>query len=234
MKRAMNILAVAVTGLFLTTQIAWAQHSEHHKGEKADTTQAAQSGQLMPMQQMMQGNSMTPRGMMRSTGEQSPGMMQGKGMMKEKGMMHGKGMMKGGMHGMGMMAGGMMNMSDPVFQALHNSGCPGFLLMSADELQLTDGQKKSLKSLKSDFHKTAIRNKADIDVAKIDLKEQASGNNPDFENIRSDAAQIGAMEQQLRDSFISTVAQARKVLTEEQLQQLAVLPQHGCSTMMKK
>ncbi len=259
MKRIMNVFAIAVTALFLTTQIGLAQHSEHHKGEKADTTKSATGNAMMPMQQqMMGGNATAPRGMMRSGNNQGQSMKQGSGMMGGKGMMQGgmhgkgmmqggmmggkgmmqcgmmggKGMMQGGMHGKGMMQGGMMAMSDPVIQTLHNSGCPGFLLKSAEALNLTDAQKATLESLKLDFQKRAVKNKASFDVAKIEVKQLLNLDNPNFNKIKTKIKEIGATEQNLRTSFLNNVVQARKVLTKEQLKKVKSLSTSCRSGMM--
>lgn len=251
MKKILNVLAIAVTALFLTTQMGLAQHSEHHNGEKADTTKSASGSAMMPMhQQMMSGNTTTPRGMMRSSEgqsmEQGSGMMMGgKGMMKDR-MMGGKGkmqgqsmmgkckMMHGSMMGKGMMQGGMgmMAMHDPVFKSLHTYGCPGFLLMSADKLALSEQQISALKAIKTDFQKTAVKNKADTDVAKIELNELLNAASPDFGKVKSKITQISSLEEQLRLDFLNRVIQARKLLSAEQLKTLKSISGKCCKGMM--
>ncbi len=225
MKKLTLTLTVMAVSLLLVSGLALAQHSHDHVGHQSDSLKSGTSqGMMMPMHEKMMGKGMMKGGMME------------KGDMKCD--MMGKGMMQGGMKGHGMMQGQqghqMMGMSDPVIQSLHAAGYSGFLLKSADQLELTEKQVNDLKSLKADFQKFAVQKNADIKVAKIELNELIDAANPDFGKIKSKISQLGSLNQDLRFQFLTTVQNSRKLLTADQLKKLPELAQSCCMGMMGK
>ena len=219
MKKLTLTLTVMAVTLMLVSGLALAQHS--HGSQKSDSLKSGMSKKMMmPMKQKMRGQSMMKGGMME------------KGKM---GKMMGKGKMQGGMMGHGMMQGEqMMGMNDPVIKALHSAGCPGFLLKSADKLELTEQQVNDLKTLKADFQKFAVQKNADIKVAKIELNELIDAANPDFGKVKNKISQLGSLNQNLRFQFLTTVQNSRKLLTADQLKRLPGLAQNCCMGMMGK
>lgn len=224
MNRISLFLSVVVLAFFLISGTGLAQN--HHPDGAAKGEAISEAG-AMPaaMQQKMMGGQKGMKG----------GMMH-KDMMakcKQHGGMMGKGMMQGGMMGKGMMQhnGMMAMMQDPIFKTLHRTGCPGFLLMSTDKLTLSEKQINNLKKIKADFHKTAIKNKASIDVAKIELKEILDTASPDFGQVKNKITQISSLQQKLRLDFLNVVIQARKLLTAEQLKTLRSLANNCCKGM---
>ncbi|NOY78292.1 MAG: hypothetical protein GXO76_10545 [Calditrichaeota bacterium] len=190
-------------------------------GEWAMAQSAGQSNTPMPMKNSMM--QMRQKAMGNTASAQAkPGMMQG-GMM---GMMS---MMKGN---------GMMGMHDPLFKTLYAYGCPGYLLKVSTPLGLSQEQVQKLENLKLNFKKVAVQNKADRQVATIELKQILNANNPDFKKARAKVNQINALEGKLRVTFLSTIEQGRRVLTPDQLQKLKALsaqaPMTKCKTGMMK
>lgn len=212
MNRTSLILSVFVLAFFMVSGLALAQN--HHPDAAAKGEAVSEAGAMpMAMSQKMMGGQAGMKG----------GMMQGDMMAKCK-QMHSGMMGKGMKHGGSMMAA----MNDPVIKTLHGYGCPGFLLKSAGKLELTKSQIASLKALKTEFQKTVVRNKADIEVAKIELKELLDADNPNFNKVKSKVNQIGTLEQQLRLNFLDKVVQSRKILTADQLQKLKALSDNCC------
>lgn len=134
------------------------------------------------------------------------------------------------MKGMGgMMHGGMM--SDPVMKVLHNFGKPGFYEKHAEELALTDGQVKKLESIWFNHKKEAIRKKADMEIAQLELKKILSDAHSDFKKAEAKIAKIGSLEGALRLDYLQSIENVRTVLTAEQLEKFSELKEGGM--MMK-
>ena len=128
--------------------------------------------------------------------------------------------------------GGMMAMmQDPIFKTLHGTGCPGYLLKSGDKLALSEKQINNLKKLKADFQKTAIKNRASVDVAEIELKELLDTAAPDFGQVKNKITQLGSLKQKLYLDYLNVVIQSRKLLTAEQLKTLRSLSNNCCKGM---
>ncbi len=118
-------------------------------------------------------------------------------------------------------------MADPVLRSLHNFGCPGFLLENAEILNLDEKQKETLTNLKNEFKKVAIKTNADIKVAALDIKQAMSKDKPDYDQVEKAINTIHQLKKQLHDNFFNTLKNARKVLTDDQLQKLKTLSQEG-------
>jgi len=145
------------------------------------------------------------------------------------------------------MGGSMMEMmqrgmrEDPVCNVLHNFGKPGFYTKFADELGLSNDQVKKLEAIWYNHKKVAIRKKADLKIAQLELKNILSQQPTDFKKANAKIAEIGSLENGLRLDHLQSIEKARKVLTPEQLKKFTKLmetcvmgtktPMHG--QMMK-
>ncbi len=150
--------------------------------------------------------------------------------MEKSGMSSKMGAMSGAK--MGMMAHHdqekMSMMNDPVLKTLHRFGCPGYLLKSAEVLGLNEKQIATLTQLKLEFKKSAVKIKADIDVATLEIEEAMLKNSPDFKAVKAAINTITQKQKELREQFLGVLQKARNVLTTEQLQKLANLAKKGC------
>ena len=211
MKKLTSALVITATCFFLLAGASMAQHSEHHQGQTADTTKSQHQIKKMPMQQRMMGK----EGMMGGKGMMSGGMM-------EMGEQHAT------MMGAGMMHGDMMAGHDPLLMEIHDFGCPGFLLKSAEELGLNESQIEKLKALRDDFKKLAIQKKSTADVAKVDLKAQLDAGKPDFNVAKAKVKEINDRELELRLALLDKIEQGRALLTAEQMEKFKELPKSCC------
>ncbi|MHB2154006.1 Spy/CpxP family protein refolding chaperone [Calditrichota bacterium GD2] len=122
-------------------------------------------------------------------------------------------------------------MSDPVLKTLHSYGCPGFLLKSASKLNLSEKQIQTLTGLKLEFKKAAVKNKADIKIATLDIQEAMNADQPDFNKVKKAIKKINSLQQELRDNFLNTLIKSRKVLTAEQFKVLKTFASGCCKGM---
>ncbi|GBD93517.1 hypothetical protein BMS3Abin05_01100 [bacterium BMS3Abin05] len=190
MRQNMIMVFAIVLSLFVLNEWSFAQESE-------------QAAQPVPIK-----NSMMQTGSKMMGSETAP-----------QGKIAPRGMMQGGM--MGHMSGtGMMGVQDPLFKILYSYGCPQFLLNSAEPLGFSQKQIQRLETLKLEFKKAAVENKADRQIATIELKALLNSDPPNFKKAKAKINEISALEQQLRLTFFNTVIQGRKVLTPEQLKKL--------------
>ncbi len=123
------------------------------------------------------------------------------------GMMHGRGMERG--------RGEFGRMGD-----LMAGKMPRFYIMHAKELKLTDDQLASLKKISFDMKKDFISKGADVMLKRIDLKETLE--RPDYK-VEDAAAKLKDVEDArlaLETAVLQHAAQARDVLTPEQLKSL--------------
>jgi Spy/CpxP family protein refolding chaperone len=141
--------------------------------------------------------------------------MQGGGMM---GM--GKGRGKGCMHG-------------PMGCMLHQSGGPGFLEMNAEELRLSDEQLNQIKGIWSEHKKAAIRKKADVEIAEMELQEILRQHPVDFDKAKSKIERVGSLRQEMQLGMLEAMRKSHDVLTDEQSDKLMTLQKAGCCGMMK-
>ncbi|MGC2424349.1 MAG: hypothetical protein WA666_08370 [Nitrospirota bacterium] len=147
--------------------------------------------------------------------------MKGGGM---EGMMHGRGME--GEHGhFGQM------------DELMAGRMPRFYIMHAQDLKLSDDQLASLKKISFDMKKDFISKGADVMLKRLDLKEVLE--NPDYK-VEDAAAKLKEVEDArlaLETAVLQHAAQARDVLTPEQLKSLKALHKGcgmACCDKMKK
>jgi Spy/CpxP family protein refolding chaperone len=144
-------------------------------------------------------------------------------------------MMMQGMHGGRMCMGkgrGEGWTHDPMGRMLHHSGGPGFYEMHAEHLELSDGQMTQIKGIWSDHKKAAIRKKADIEIAEMELQEILDRQPVDFDKAKSKIERIGSLRQDVQVGVLEAMRKSHDVLTEEQSGKLMMLRKHGrCGKM---
>ena len=84
------------------------------------------------------------------------------------------------------------------------------------ELDLTEEQGQKLKDIGLDAAKTAIRQRADIKIQRLELAQLMGAENPDRAAIVNKLEQIGQIETALKRSMVNAFLDGRSVLTEEQ------------------
>ena len=96
-------------------------------------------------------------------------------------------------------------------------------------LGLSDEQRGQVRPLLLNYAKEAIRTRADIAVARLEIRQQLSANQPDLSKVKDILQNIGAKEAQLRFDRITTMQDIRKLLTPEQQEQWRAMHTHGMS-----
>ncbi len=141
--------------------------------------------------------------------------------------MPGRGMMgRARGHGMGCVHG-------PMGCMMHQSGGPGFLEMNAEELQLSDEQLNQIKGIWSEHKKAAIRKKADIDIAEMELQEILGRQPVDFDKAKSKIERIGSLRQEIHVGMLEAMRKSHDVLTDEQRNMLMTLRKRSCCGEMR-
>jgi Spy/CpxP family protein refolding chaperone len=128
------------------------------------------------------------------------GMMGGPGM--ERGMMMGGDMMGRGMMGDGMM-GGKHHM---LWKALMN-------------LNLTEQQKEKIEAIRDKTLKETIKKKADLQIAKIDLRSLLDKENVDMNAVESQLKTMESLKTDIRLSHIKAFEEIKATLTPDQRKQ---------------
>lgn len=124
---------------------------------------------------------------------------------------------KGGqMMGQGMM-GGMMG------QSMHKGMMSGamhggfdFYLNRADQLGLSEVQVEQLRKLKFEFDKANVRRKADLQVAKLELKELKATPEVDAKKVEAKIREVHNLQAQIEANGFQAELNAKAVLTDEQ------------------
>ena len=128
-----------------------------------------------------------------------------------------KGMMSSGMMGSGMMSSGMMKKCRGMMESRKKeSGDIQALIDSRDKLELTDEQVTALKSIESSLKKKAIRQKADLQVAEIELGEILNEAGVKISSVESKLKQIEALRTEIRLGQIKAQLNVRDILSDEQ------------------
>jgi Spy/CpxP family protein refolding chaperone len=117
-------------------------------------------------------------------------------------------------------------------EMMHKSGGPGLFLKHAEALELTDRQVSELESIRQAHKKNAIRKRAEIKIAEMELGEILGADRTDFGKARAKLSQIGSLKQDLRLDCLSGIEKAQKVLTAEQLGKFKTLKKKPCKEMM--
>lgn len=88
------------------------------------------------------------------------------------------------------------------------------------QLGITDAQAAKIHQQESDFRKTEIRNRADLQIKRMELDDLLSADKPDRSAIDSKLQEIGAAQTALEKSAIDNVLTLQDALTPAQRQKL--------------
>ena len=145
----------------------------------------------------------------------------GGGPMGQMGMMHhGRGEGGGPEMGMGMHGG------------MHHRGGPGMelaFLANNPEMRkrigITDEQAAKIRQQTLDFRKAEIRNRADLEIKRLDLHNLMASDTPDRAAIDRTLQEVGAAQMALEKSAIDFHLAMRSALTPEQREKLKAMRQ---------
>jgi len=87
------------------------------------------------------------------------------------------------------------------------------------QLGLSDEQQRQVRPLLLNYAKEAIRDRADIAVTRLEIRQLLSANQPDLSKVKDMLQNIAGKETQLRFARITTMQDIRKLLTPEQQEQ---------------
>jgi Spy/CpxP family protein refolding chaperone len=88
------------------------------------------------------------------------------------------------------------------------------------QLGITDAQAAKIRQQESDFRKAEIRNRADLQIKRMDLNDLLSADKPDRSAIDKKLQEVGAAQLSLEKSAIDFRLTMREALTPEQRQKL--------------
>ncbi len=154
-------------------------------------------------------------------------------MAAEMGSWPGHRMMHGGHGGMMGMGRGRAEMHGWKGGMHHGLGAPRFLEMHAEELELSDEQVAQIKELWSNHKKSAIRTKADVRIAEMELEEILGQQPVDFDKAKAKIERIGSLRLDMEVGMLEAMRKSHDVLTEEQQDKLMMLRRHGCCGSMQ-
>ncbi|MFC1712449.1 Spy/CpxP family protein refolding chaperone [Candidatus Poribacteria bacterium] len=186
MKKLNAILSIAIVMLLIAGSLVVAQEAE-----KPAKGRGAGPGFCEMCRNRMMG--------------QGPGHMMGSG---GRGMRRGPGGRQGGtMRGMRRGPGGGRGRA---------TGRMGNLLHLADKLDLSEGQRNELSEILTSHRKDTIRQKAEIELAKVDLQKLTRQEDPNLDAVETQIREIANLEAGIKFSQIKIKVDTRNVLTEEQ------------------
>lgn len=122
-----------------------------------------------------------------------------------------------------MMKGMMGKKGDPIEKGLRHLGCPDFFIRHTEKLELSEKQVADLKAIKSTQRKSAIKKRAEIQLAHVEFEELLDQKQADFGKVKAKITEIGDLEQEMRFDRLSSIQKAHKVLTSEQLDKAKTL-----------
>ena len=145
------------------------------------------------------------------------------GRMGQMGMMH---------HGRGEGGGPEMGMGMGMHGGMHHRGGPGmglaFLVNNPEmrqNLGITDEQAAKIRQQTLDFRKAEIRNRADLEIKRLDLRGLMAADTPDRAAIDRTLQEVGAAQMALEKSAVDFHLAMRSALTPEQREKLKAMRQ---------
>lgn len=99
----------------------------------------------------------------------------------------------------------------------------------ARELDLTDAQKEKMKAARERQQRKAIQTRADIQLARLDLRKLMQADKPDQRAIDAQIDRISGLEAGLHKSRVAAMLEFRAMLTPEQQKKLKELREQGPS-----
>ncbi len=113
----------------------------------------------------------------------------------------------------------------------HRPGGPEYFLHRAEKLELTEKQLADLKALKWDHEKSAIEMRAEIETARVDMKQLLDQKTLNFGKIKAKASQIADMHKKMQLARWSVIEKSHGLLTAEQLEKAKELGKKRSGTM---
>lgn len=116
-------------------------------------------------------------------------------------------------------------------------GMPGRMDMLgrlADRLDLSEEQRGEIKDVLTAHQKYMIQQKADRELAEVELRELVQSDDPDLDAIEEQIKEIANLEAETRYSQIKAMVDARSVLTDEQKEALKKLQKDRPARMMRR
>ena len=109
----------------------------------------------------------------------------------------------------------------------HGGGGRGIaaILRLADELGLSEAQRDELSEIATAHRKDAIRQKAEIELARVDLQKLMKQDEPDMDAVRDQLMKVATLEVDMKLQRLQFRIDSKNVLTEEQ--------QEGLKKMLK-
>jgi Spy/CpxP family protein refolding chaperone len=92
------------------------------------------------------------------------------------------------------------------------------MLYWKDQLALTGEQERSLRELRGNFEKEAIKRASEIDVAELELKEVLEQEKVDLVKVEASVKKVALLGAELRLARIKTIEAGKAVLTPDQQQ----------------
>jgi len=149
--------------------------------------------------------------------------------------MHGQGMQGGQQMMGGEMMGGMMGMRGERMGRHHPWFQHGvsLILRNSMRLGLNDQQKAKLNDIRIKYTKDIIRQDAELKIAEIDLDSLLKESEINLQKVKEALKKTEGMETQIRYLRIEALTEARKILTEEQRENLRKMMEERSPMMMR-
>jgi Spy/CpxP family protein refolding chaperone len=103
----------------------------------------------------------------------------------------------------------------------------GFGPMMARELNLTSEQQEKMKAARDREQRKAIQARADIQLARLDLRKLMEADKPDSKAIEAQIDKIAGLRAGLEKSHVATMLEFRASLTPDQQKKLRDLRERG-------
>lgn len=98
----------------------------------------------------------------------------------------------------------------------HERPLISMMLHWKEQLGLTAAQERSLRELRANFEKEAIRRTSEIDVAEVELKGLLEQDKVDLGKVEAQAKKIALQRAELRVARIKTIEAGKEVLSPDQ------------------
>ncbi|MBI4380761.1 MAG: hypothetical protein HY574_06185 [candidate division NC10 bacterium] len=102
----------------------------------------------------------------------------------------------------------------------HQGPLISMMLHWKDQLALTSDQERSLRGLRANFEKEAIKRTSEIDVAELELKGLLEQEKVDLINVEASTKKVALLRADLRLARIKTIESGKTLLTPEQQRKL--------------
>lgn len=219
MKTTVKTLMLA--GLFLAAMVissqAISEEEHHHPGAEGGALADTMPEMMMGKMKMQHAPEMKSEMPCKVAGVPCNGPCMTKATPPARHHMKGAGMpgMKTMDHGMMMMDHGMRGMNPGMMQQRMERE---FFLDRIESLGLNPDQVTRLKTIRADCRKDNIRNAAEVQIVRLDLKDLLNSSDWTLEAVEPLIRKIQTLEGDMLVRHLQTTAEARSVLTAEQLQ----------------